>query len=347
MELDDFIDEVFCSFSGQFHGINLHDAVGSDILDTDTNRKFFERWIEATENGHGSDEPLDYLDTATSTNVGGVQIFHQKSKIYPDLNCTQLATTFNAVYLDALLSNPSRLKLAPLINKLSLFDPLMSDRELDDYEQEIFDLINRSPHSDSDGLIEVDLVNPIKGGAPTRIEKRLIWFTSHDDGYNEAAPWGYGTGACKRADLMRDVLGLVHFGSDGSIPRGGRYPHLLATMIVPVSSIPTHVKMTRPTPLDGVGQRYKSNFGDLRKKPQGWGRTADLNKFTEPRPHRGGRECITENFIPTGPVKFAVLGFTRVPRGDWTPENNNQFLSCLLRKRDKMEIATRLKGFSA
>jgi hypothetical protein len=191
--------------------------------------------------------------------------------------------------------------------------------------------------------LEIELDKPIKGhvGVP---KNRPNWFTSFLDGDFEADTWGPSIPKAQRSDKTRDILGLSHFGSNTS---SGVARKLLATLTIPISTIPTSATPKRPTPLDGDGRRFRAAFGDLRKKPYSWGRTVDLEKLSGPRPHRGGRELVIENFRPTGPVKFTILGVTRLPRNDWEPVNDDKFYKSMIRQRNDANISRRLKALAS
>lgn len=212
-----------------------------------------------------------------------------------------------------------------------------TNRERYAIQNELFAEIEARSGGDRDGLIEFELLSNIAGPMP------FAWFTSHNDGDLEESCWRNRYEWSKRPDLTRDALGLIHRGSTPA-PPFARQPELMGVFVVERTSVPLGTRFCRPNCLDaGSHSRFKCGFGNLAKRPYGWGRALDLEKMLGKRPHRGGREIVVENFAPSTRIKFTVLGEVMVPRSDFLGSNDDKYEASVRRKRERNSLKRRFQ----
>ena len=336
----DFFEDWFQTDEGAFKAVNLCDAVSGATLERSVFSEFAHELEGESARTTSVSNPIELFDAVASRkDVGGGSKFSTKGLAVASLESDYLATTINAKYLRDGFVASDKSKYRSLLGLVSKFYGASSMVDRNSIEDDILRHVERRT-TDDDGLLPVELDSGIKG--PSR--ESIVWFTSYgESGLPECGCWRDRANWRERADCARDILGLDHFGSNNDLHHPAYAPTLLATLIIPKSSIPNMHEFYRPTPLDGVGRRFKSVFGDLRKRPDKWGRTAHLERILGKRPHRGGRELVAQNFRPTGPIFFSILGYTRVPRRDWVPIKDAEFLRSLSRKRSKPKFVERLE----
>ena len=333
------VQELSKQINWLFHFINAHDALTGRLMDVTTYRDFFD-YLSGLHTSSGKDI-TEYIDAASTRSLLGDAVYRLKGNVEPKTACSLFATTIDATYIYSSVDTATQKQYCRLFNKIAEFKPTATAQSIDRFESELFDIL-RSYTSNSNGLLDIEYARPVKGlnGDP---KCRLVWLTSFDNGDIEGDAWLPQVAWQNRADMVRDALGLSHYGSNGVVPPVGPKPHLLATLVIPREALPKSATVKRPTPLDGVGRRFKASFGDLRRKSTSWGRTVDLSKICGPRPHRGGREVVIENFRPNLPIRFTVLGVTKLPRADWEPNRDTEFLASLKRDRQVDQIAARVQ----
>ena len=142
-----------------------------------------------------------------------------------------------------------------------------------------------------------------------------------------------------RADIARDVLGLIHYDNTWRgipfIPLGAYY----------FTCDTDKQTVARPTIVEaGSHSRFKSTYGDFGGSVGSWGRAIDLSKLSE-HPNHGGREVIIKDFIPDE-IHFTFLGYLRIPRGDvnGVSANDNDFLKITMNGQSSNVIRTILTG---
>lgn len=334
-----FFDKLFADFDGTFTAVNLCDAVATKTLPKSVFKDFSADWHDEFVSDLFATKPIDvFAPTVTKVDTSGDRSYSLLGPKLPRLGWGHIATTVDASYLASGFSSASQLRYASLLGLISDFGSATNDALRDTIVAEIIEYLKLAS-SDKNGLLAVDFHSGIKGPNPNS----LIWFTSYDEsGQEEVGCWLPKRDWSARADKTRDILGLDHFGSNYD-PANPKKPCLLATIVLPMAHVPASQEFFRPTPLDEVGRRFKSSFGDLRKSAGPYGRTVNLDRFVGPRPHRGGREVITKNFAPTGEIFFTILGETHLPRSDWVPINDSEFSTSILRKRKESGFCSRLE----
>lgn len=334
-----FFYKLFADYDGTFAAANLCDAIATKTLPENLFKDFAVDWHGEFASDPFATKPVElFASTATKVDSSGLRRYSLGGPKLPSMNWDYLATTVNASYLARGFSSGSQVRYDTLLGLIADFGSAATNARRDSIENDIIDYI-KSASSDKNGLLAVDFGSGIKGPNPNS----LIWFTSYDEGgHEEDKCWLRKRDWNLRADKTRDILGLDHFGSN-SDPTNPKQRTLLATLVLPKAHIPSAQTFVRPSPLDEVGRRFKSSFGDLRKSANLCGRTVNLERFVGPRPHRGGREVVTKNFAPIGEIYFTILGSTRLPRNDWIPANDHEFSKSVLRKRKDSAFCRRLE----
>lgn len=137
------------------------------------------------------------------------------------------------------------------------------------------------------------------------------------------------------ADVIRDILGLDHFGKmwfDRKLRQ--RQPVLLALVLFREAQVRGYT-IARPTAFDETSEaRFRGAFGAPEKTPGPCGRTADLSRIGS-NPCEGASEVVVENgpFVGSRSVLFTVLGEVSDPRSDAYDPNAN------VQERDKIFVA--------
>lgn len=319
--LEDIFDDLWSTLPGKIFLCNLLDSRALGTLDARVAREFAREW-QSRAIAQPSVPKFDLVEQTVSNN----RLF-LRSRVKPGTLPGHISTVFPASHLARRIEGISTDLgiLASLIDDVGT----LSDRvALENALGKIYDVIDTlSGHKD--GLIRFRL----PGGSLYKGNRDFGWFSSYDDNGLESGCWTDRTRWAERADLTRDILGLVHFGSSWRVPLTWE-PVLLAVYVVPSSAIPAGTAYGRPNALDaGKGRRYRACFGKKTGMTDEWGRTINLDRFMGARPHRGGREIIVADFVPSDAIRFGILGIAMVPRGDFEGVHDDAFANLLMGKR--------------
>ena len=319
-------DDLWSTQLGSVFLSNLLDSRANGTLPAWAARSFVSEWLDLTSTYASitpSPSPMELIEA--SADAAGIEF---SSPIKPVSLPSHIVTVFPAKFLTSRIEAIDT-NFAGLARAIDKFYSAVDLIDLKRREAGIFEMIDVWPGACGNGLVEVDL----PGGSLFNGGKKFAWFTSfgasdREEGFWKSRPeWG------DRADLARDILGLIHLGSDSGSPSGWE-KQLLAAYVIPTAALPAGTRYVRPNAIDGAsGSRFRSRFGLKNDPTYGWGRAVDLRRFHGPRPHRGGREMIIEDFTPTQKIRVGVVGGIWAPRGDLLGKHDESFAELVVGRR--------------